>query len=89
MGNFQTFAEFLEQRDAERRATDPSQPVPGGAMIGTDRAEPGSPGERDSADRSICCPLTSQGDDLDARAPVLKVGGIDTSWETSRPSQNS
>jgi hypothetical protein len=58
MRNFQSFAEFLEQRDPERCVTDPSQPVPRGEriapMTGSERDEPDIPGGRDQvAERSM------------------------------------
>ena len=62
MDNFQTFAEFLEQRDADRRAADPSTAVVGSGgtgpveepVTGGDSDRPGIPGERDQvAERSI------------------------------------
>ena len=62
MGDFQTFAEFLAQRDAERRAAGPSPAMvgPGGAgpveepASGGDPAHPGILCARDQvAERSI------------------------------------
>jgi hypothetical protein len=54
MGDFQTFAEFLERRDADGRAADPSTITVGSEVTGPveepvtagDPARPGVPGER-------------------------------------------
>jgi len=58
MSNFQTFTEFLEQRDADRCAADPSLPLHhggiGSPMTGYEIVDSNLSGERDQvAERSI------------------------------------
>jgi hypothetical protein len=52
--NFQTFTDFLRQRDAAGRATVPTLPVPGGDMVEPVEAnDPTLPGK--SVDRDHVC----------------------------------